>query len=83
MFAIRLSLGAARWRITRQLLVEGLVLSLALARALGGMLFGVSHSDPLTLAAVVAIVLAVSTLAALVPAGRAVLVEPVQALRHD
>jgi len=91
---LRLALGASRgavvWHLVGQALGVvglacgvGLVLSLALARALGGMLFGVSHSDPLTLAAVVAIVLAVSTLAALVPAGRAVLVEPIQALRHD
>ena len=90
---LRLALGAARPGIVRQLLVQairvvllaccgGLALSFALARLLAGMLYGVSASDPLTLSTVVALVLAVATLAALVPAIRAARLEPMQVLRE-
>jgi ABC-type lipoprotein release transport system permease subunit len=47
------------------------------------MLYGVSPSDPATLASVVGIVLGVATLAALILATRAVLVEPMRALREE
>ena len=91
---LRLALGAARSHIIRQFLVQGLrvaglacvcglVLSIAFTRALSGMLFGVSPSDPLTLSAVVATVLVVAALAALVPAIRAALVEPMRTLREE
>jgi ABC-type lipoprotein release transport system permease subunit len=48
---------------------------------LSNMLFGVSASDPVMLSSVVAIVLVVAGLAALVPATRAALVEPMRVLR--
>ena len=47
------------------------------------MLFGVSSHDPATLAAVVGGLIAMSALAAYVPARRAVRVDPMDALRHD
>jgi putative ABC transport system permease protein len=50
---------------------------------LSGMLYGVSPSDPVTLASVAGLVLAVATLASLVPAARAALVEPMRTLRHQ
>jgi putative ABC transport system permease protein len=91
---LRLALGAARSDIIRQFLVQGLrvaglacvcglVLSIAFTRALSGMLYGVSPSDPLTLSSVIAIVLIVAVLAALVPATRAALVEPMRTLREE
>jgi putative ABC transport system permease protein len=91
---LRLALGAARSDIVRQFLgqalrvagvacVCGLVLSIAFTRALSGMLYGVSPSDPLTLSSVIAIVLVVSALAALAPATRAALVEPMRTLREE
>jgi ABC-type lipoprotein release transport system permease subunit len=43
---------------------------------------GVSPSDPVVLAMVVAIVLAVATVAALIPATRAAPVEPMHVLRE-
>jgi ABC-type antimicrobial peptide transport system permease subunit len=63
--------------------VCGLALSIAFTRALSGMLYGVSPSDPLTLSGVIAIVLAVAALAAVVPATRAALVEPMRTLREE
>jgi putative ABC transport system permease protein len=91
---LRLALGAARSDIIRQFLVQGLrvaglacvcglVLSIAFTRALSGMLYGVSPSDPLTLSSVIAIVLVVSALAALAPATRAALVAPMRTLREE
>ena len=47
------------------------------------MLFGVSPTDPATIAGVLALVLAVSAGAALVPALRAARVEPMQSLREE
>ena len=91
---LRLALGAARTDIVRQFLMQGLrvaglasicglALSIAFTRTLSSMLYGVSPSDPATLAGVITIVLIVASLAALVPATRAALVEPSRALREE
>ncbi len=91
---LRLALGALPGRIIAQFLLRalrvvavaclvGTALSLVATRSLSGMLYGVSPSDPLTLAVVVAIVLAVAALAAFVPALRAARIEPVRVLREE
>jgi putative ABC transport system permease protein len=91
---LRLALGALRSRIVRQFLVQGLRVSLigcvaglglatATGRLLAGMLYGVSPSDPFTLAAVLATVFAVSVAASLVPAVRAARLEPMRVLRDE
>jgi ABC-type lipoprotein release transport system permease subunit len=46
------------------------------------MLYGVSHSGP-AYSAVILLVLIVATLASLIPAARAALVEPMQVLRDE
>jgi ABC-type antimicrobial peptide transport system permease subunit len=61
----------------------GLAASALLARTLGGLLYGVGATDPATLGAVVAILLAVSLSAIAVPARRATRVDPVVALRSE
>jgi len=92
--ALRLALGALRNQVAGQFLavglrtavlgcVAGLVLAAAFARLLSGMLFGVSPTDTVTIAGVLAIVLAVSAAASLIPAVRAARVEPMQALREE
>ena len=91
---IRVALGASRGAIMRLVSREtlkrtlaGLVLgagcTLAASRLLGHSLFGVSPSDPLTLVSVAAALAAVATLAAYVPAGRAMCVDPMAALRDE
>lgn len=91
---LRLALGARPGDIVRQFVAKGvrvaaaacacgLVVSLAVSSLLSGMLYGVSPSDPVTLASVIIIVLTVSALAALVPATRAGLVEPMRVLREQ
>jgi ABC-type lipoprotein release transport system permease subunit len=47
------------------------------------MLYGVAPSDPATLAGVLATVLTVTTVAVLIPAVRAAVVEPMQVLRNE
>jgi putative ABC transport system permease protein len=65
----------------------GLGLALALATvggtAIGNTLFNVSARDPLTYAAVAALIVIVSLLAVLVPGQRAARVDPVIALRAE
>jgi putative ABC transport system permease protein len=65
----------------------GLLLALGIATAgadgIGNMLFGVSARDPLTYAAVFALVTLVSIVAVLVPAQRATRVHPMVALRTE
>jgi putative ABC transport system permease protein len=61
----------------------GLALSFVSARALRGMLFGVSAGDPWTLSAAVALMVGVAALAALIPALRASRVDPMQTLREE
>ena len=59
----------------------GIAGALALTRFLGGMLFGVEPTDWPTFGLLALAVLAVSSLATLVPAIRATRVDPMQALR--
>ena len=91
---IRTALGAkpahVLWTVLRQLtwpvaigLALGLGAAAALSQVLRGVLYGVHHLDPTAyLAAVSVFVLAVA-LAALMPARRALRVDPMQALRYD
>jgi putative ABC transport system permease protein len=92
--ALRLALGAVRGQVVRQFLwlglrvaglgcIAGLLLATGFARLLSGMLYGVSANDAVTVESVVAIVLAVSVMASLIPAIRASRVEPMQALREE
>jgi putative ABC transport system permease protein len=92
--ALRLALGAVRGQVVRQILGQGvrvallgcgagLLLAAVFTKALAGMLFGVKPTDALTLAGVIAIVLAVSVAASLLPAIRAARLEPMQSLREE
>jgi len=91
---LRLALGALQGHIVGQFLSKalrvvavacaaGLALSFASARALQGMLFGVSATDPVTLFAVVSTVLVVGALATLLPALRASRIDPMRTLREE
>ena len=64
-------------------LALGVVLSLGLGRLLGGVLYGVSSTDPATLASVGAILFTVASLACILPAQRAASLDPVAALREE
>jgi ABC-type antimicrobial peptide transport system permease subunit len=61
--------------------VVGVVASWILARALSGMLFGVTPGDPLTFVLMVVILALVAGLAGYLPARRASKIEPMSALR--
>jgi putative ABC transport system permease protein len=92
--AIRSALGASRPEITRMVVRSGLLITIAgivpgvgiallSSRALGSFLYGVSPTDPWTLAAVVAVLLVVSLLASYRPAARAASLDPMKVLRRD
>ena len=89
---IRMAVGAQTGEIFRMILGEGLKLSLfgltlglagalALGQAGSSLLFGVSSTDPLTLATVSLLLILVGIAACCFPARRATKVEPVVALR--
>ena len=92
--AIRFALGANEGRLLVLVLKEavllgvlgvgcGLVLSLALGQLVSRMFVTVSATDPLTLGLVSVTLLAVTGLAALFPARRALRMEPSAALRAE
>ncbi|HEY2824544.1 MAG TPA: ABC transporter permease, partial [Gemmatimonadales bacterium] len=91
---IRVTLGAQRSDIARVIVGEslrytlvGVVLGLAgglvLSRLLKTFLFGVSTSDPLTFAGVAILLIVVAVIASLIPARRAIRVDPIVALRYE
>jgi putative ABC transport system permease protein len=92
--ALRLALGALRRTVMNQLMMTsvrivgassavGLVLALLFTQSLSTMLYGVSPTDPATLAGVILVVVAVAFIAALIPAARAAFVQPMRALREE
>lgn len=91
---IRMALGASRAEILKFVFrqasvvvgmgaVIGIVLSLAAARGISGMLVGVGASDPITLISVTAFLVGIALLASYVPARRATKVDPLVALRYE
>jgi putative ABC transport system permease protein len=91
---IRMALGASRTNVLTSVLKEavmigvvglalGIAAALALTRFLSGLLFGVGARDPMTFVALPLGLLLVAVLAALIPATRAVRVNPLVALRGD
>jgi len=91
---IRIAIGASPsrvvWLVTSQGLraaaaglAAGMAGYLVVSRLLSGQLFGVSATDPVTLAAAAAGLMLVCTAASAVPALRAARIDPLRALRHD
>jgi len=91
---VRIALGADMRDIVGMVLGEGvrrtavgvalgLAGALAASHAVRGLLYGVGATDPVTYAAVVALLLAVTIVACLLPAWRAARVSPLVALRGD
>jgi putative ABC transport system permease protein len=63
--------------------VLGLFLALGAARTIGSMLYGLEAIDPVSLAAATFILIAVSAVAAYIPARRAGRMDPLVALRSE
>jgi putative ABC transport system permease protein len=91
---IRMALGAQIQQIralvvgqSMKLIVAGIAIgipaSLLLARFFSTLLFGITAADPMTMGAVVTIVLAVGWIAAYLPARHATRIDPVRALRSQ
>ena len=89
---LRMALGASRPTVLRLVLRQGLALTglgiavgliaaVLLTRFLRTLVFGVDTLDPLTFAAVPAILVAIAVIACLGPARRAATVDPIVALR--
>jgi len=91
---VRMAMGAAASTIASLVLREALLLSalavaiglagaLALTRLMEALLYETTPTDPFTLTGAAVAVLLVATLAALIPARRAMQVDPMVALRYE
>lgn len=91
---VRMALGAQRQDILKLIarqsirlvvigIALGLVVSFVSARVIRGMLYGVASTDPVTLAAVCFFLAATVLAASLVPALRAIRVDPASILRYE
>ena len=92
--ALRLVLGAKTWDIMRLVLgqgmlvvlagtVAGILAALAVKRPLGALLFGVSATDPWTLAGVAGLLIVVALVACCIPLRKAMDVNPVTTLHRE
>ena len=93
-FGIRIAMGAGAGNLLGLVLGQGLRLALigvaagaagalALTRFIRGLLFGVSSFDLLTFAEMAIVLIAVTVVACVVPARRALKVDPLVALRYE
>jgi putative ABC transport system permease protein len=91
---VRMALGAQRADVMKLIVwkgmslalagvVAGLIAALGLTRLISGLLFGVSATDPLTIAAFTLLLALVAFLANYIPASRAAKVDPMVALRYE
>jgi putative ABC transport system permease protein len=91
---IRVALGASAGGIVRLVLRQGMTITvagiaagivgaLALAQVTRTLLFGVSPTDPATYAEVGSVILVIAMLACLIPARRAMRVDPLVAIRDE
>jgi putative ABC transport system permease protein len=91
---VRLALGAERSGIARMILSDGMHLAVfgiilgvpgayAAGRGMSTLLFGLEPGDPVTIAAALALALAMSFAGSLLPALRAVRVSPISAMRAE
>jgi putative ABC transport system permease protein len=92
--AVRIAVGARRHHVIRHILtgglgavLAGLVLglagSIAVSQLLTVVLYGVSPSDPMSYALVTGVLAGSALLACVLPAQRALRLDPVVALRHE
>jgi ABC-type antimicrobial peptide transport system permease subunit len=93
-FGVRTALGASRGNIVGLILRQGAMLTasgivigllgaVATGSAIAAMLFGISRLDPLTYIGVISILSGVSVLACLIPAWRAIRIDPASTLRSE
>jgi predicted permease len=93
-FGIKMALGAQPWRLLLQVIGQGAIMGVAgvvvgmaaaslLTRFLEGLLFGVSRYDAASFAVTMIVLLLTTVTASLMPALRAMKVEPVTALRYE
>jgi predicted permease len=91
---VRVALGAKRGQIISMVLREagallligagiGASISLAAGRGFGSLLFGLSSSDPLTLALAIVLLVVCGAVASFLPAHRAAKIDPMVALRYE
>ena len=91
---IRIALGASHKSVLRLVVGQGISLSvigvaigviasLFLTKLMATLLFGVSATDPITFVAISLLLIGVTTIASVVPARRAMKVDPMVALRYE
>ena len=91
---LRMALGAGRPAVLRMVARRGMALvalgmllgtaaALALTRMMSTLIYGVSSTDPLTFAAAAGVLAALAIVACLLPASRAIRIDPAIALRDE